>query len=230
MAIAKISTWLNDPRRDYQYGILLFNQYGKNDLLKVLFAKGDSSYHQDRLYVALEELNPTLEDFTNKPSFSIPTLQELPTPSKRYGVPDSSWDKMPEPIKDLYVKNSKLHRHSQLLFEEARKACSDEERLSYCLPMLIERKELNENWKAIKDFHEKGLIQEQLQEQHLVEVSELSIADLVRLTQNIPPSLSKDRKKVIDMKPGPKKNKVLLRIQEREVRLELVKKRLEEMK
>lgn len=230
MAIAKISVWLNDVRRDYQYGVLLYNQFGKSEILKILFKNGDSSYHQDRLHTALEELNPTLEELSNKSSFSIPTLQELPTPSKRYGVPDSNWEKLPEPIKDLYVHNSKLHRHSQLLFEEARKASSDEQRLSYCLPMLVERKELNENWKSIKDFHEKGLIQEEVQKKQEVEMQDLNIADLIKLKQNLPSSLSKDRAKVGDMKPGPKKNKVMLRIQEREVQLDLVKKRLEEMK
>ncbi|MBB2149167.1 hypothetical protein [Pedobacter gandavensis] len=229
MAIAKISIWLNDVRRDYQYGVLLYNQFGKSELLKVLFNNGDSSYHQDRLHAALEELNPMLEELTNQSSFKIPTLHQMPSPSKSYGVPQQAWDKFPEPIKDLYGQSSKLHRHSQLLFDQARIAKSDEERLSYALPMLLERKDLNGNWKAIKDFHEKGKIQEKIIEQEKASVQDLSIAELTRQMKNIPSYLSKDKKRVIDMPAGPKKNKVMLRIQEHEVKLDLIKKRLEGM-
>lgn len=229
MAIAKITIWLKDLRRDYNYGLLLYDQFGTSELLKVFFKHGNSNYHQDRLYNALEELNPTLEELTNKSEFKIPSLQEMPVPVKKYGVPDDQWDKLPDSIKDLYVMSSKLHRHSQLLFDQARIATSDEARAELGVQILNERSKLNSNWKDIKDYHEQGKLKDVLVEEKKASIQDLPIAKLIRLKANIPSSLCKDRKQVLTMPDGPKKNKVLLRIQSNEAQLELVKKRLEEM-
>jgi len=229
MAIAKITLWLNDPRRDYNYGLLLYDQYGKSSLLKVLFKNGNSTYHQDRLFSALEDLNPTLEELTNASSFRIPTVQEMPVPAKRYGVSNDVWEKLPQAVQELYALSSKLHRHSQLLFDQARIASSDEERGKLGRQILLERKQLNESWTTIKDYHAKGVLQEKIVEQEETNVNELSIQDLTKQLKNIPTYLSKDRKKVVAMTDGPKKNKVLLRIQTYEAQIELIKKRLEDM-
>jgi hypothetical protein len=230
MAIAKISIWLNDPRRDYTYGVLLYDQFGLSDLLKVLFKNGNSQYHQDRLFDELEKLNPNLEELTNKSSFKIPELKDMPIPVKKYGVTDEVWDKLPEQIKDLYTTNSKLHRHAQLLFDQARIATNDQDRRLLGSDILKERNQLNANWKAIKDYHEQGKLREEIRQQGEKSVDEMSIWELIMQFKNIPSSLSKDKKYVLDLPDGSKKNQVLLRIQEREVQLEMVKKRLEGMK
>lgn len=229
MAIAKITIWLKDPHRDYNYGILLYDQFGTSDLLKVLFKNGNSSYHEERLFNALEELNPTLQELTNKSAFRLPTLEEMPV-LKKYGVPDDVWAKLPDPIKDLYANNSKLHRHSQMLFDMARRSETDQERASLGSQILNERSTLNSNWKAIKDYHDQGIVKEKLVEEKQVSVKELSVFELAKLYVNIPSYLSKDRKSIKTMPDGSKKNKVLLRIQDNEVQLESVKKRLEELK
>jgi hypothetical protein len=229
MAIAKITTWLNDPRRDYNYGLLLYDQYGTSSLLKTLFKNGNSSYHQDRLFSALEELNPTLEELTNQSSFRIPTVQEMPVPAKKYGVSNDVWEKLPQEVQDLYALSSRLHRHSQLLFDQARIASSDEERGKLGRQILLERKQLNETWTTIKDYHAQGVLKEKIREQEETPVNELSIHELTKQLKNIPTYLSKDRKKVLPMPDGPKKNKVLLRIQTYEAQIDLIKKRLEEM-
>jgi len=230
MAIAKISTWLKDPRRDYTYGVLLYDHYGSSNLLKALFKNGNSQYHQDRLLDELEKLNLTIEELTNQSSFKIPELKDLPVPAKRYGVTDEVWNKLPDQIKDLYTNNSKLHRHSQLLFDQARIANSDQDRKALGSQILSERNELNENWKAIKDYHEQGKLREEIKQKGEISIEEMSIWELIMQFKNIPSSISKDKKYLSSLTDGPKKNQVLLRIQEREVQLELVKKRLEGMK
>ena len=227
MAIAKISNWLNDLRRDYNLGVLLYEHYGKSVLLKTFFKNGNSQYHQDRLYASLEELNGILEDVTNTSSFKFPKLEEIAVPIKRYGVTDEVWNKLPDQIKDLYTLNSKLHRHSQMLFDQARIAKTDEERIDYGMQILSERKKLNSNWEAIKDYFAQGKIKEKIKEEILPSVDDLSMVDLVSKSKNIPTYLSKDRSKLNSMQDGPKKNKVLLRIQDNEIFLAAIKKRLE---
>nr|WP_199079081.1 hypothetical protein [Pedobacter sp. ASV19] len=227
MAIAKITIWLKDSFRDYQYGVLLYNEYGKNDLLKVILQNGDSAYHQDRLYTALEELNPTLEELTNKPAFKFPSLDEITVPVKRYGINDDQWDNLPDQIKDLYVQNSKLHSHSRMLFDQARIAPTDAERLSYGLQILSERKSLNNNWKAIKDYHENGQLKETVQKEQELNVQDLSVLDLIKEWSNLPTYISKAKKALKNMTPGQKMDKAKLRLQELEIRMETVKKRVE---
>jgi len=230
MAIAKITIWLNDVRRDYEYGVLLYNQFGKSELQKVFFKNGNSPFHQDKLFTALEELNPSLEELTNKSSFKIPTLENMPIPVKRYGLTDEAWDKLPEQIRTLYVDNSKLHAHSRLLFDQARIARNDEDRGLLGREILFERNLLNNNWKDIKDYFSQGKIKDQLEGKEKENLDDLTILELTKKLANIPSYLCKDRKTAITMTAGSKLNAVLLRIQKNEIKLELIKKRLEEIK
>lgn len=68
MAIAAIQTWLNDPHRTYNQGKQLYDEYGKDLVLKILFNAGNdrSLYHLQRLKESLTALN----DAGNDPGFA----------------------------------------------------------------------------------------------------------------------------------------------------------------
>ncbi|RYE26847.1 MAG: hypothetical protein EOP45_03090 [Sphingobacteriaceae bacterium] len=226
MAIAVISAWLSGKTRNYDQGVLLYRQYGDSVVIKALLAGGKSAYHQNRLAKALEELNAKISPEVKPAPLVIPSITSMPLPVKRYAVSDEAWNKLPEPIKDLYGENTQLHSRSFLLFNQLPVCADDEQRRLKCVQILDDRDRINDNWKAIKDFNETGKIHEQLVEQETKSVDAMSIAELSTQANNLATYLSKDRKKLILMEAGPKKNKVLHRIAEREVQLELIKKRL----
>lgn len=228
MANLRISEWLKNPNREYDYGTLLYDQYGKSSLLKALFKNGNSPYHSDRLVESLEELNPLLQEEKSAP-FKIPKLEEITVPVKRYSVTDEVWNALPESIKDLYTLNSKLHSHSQLLFNQVRISRSDDHRLALGLDILKERSQLNDNWKTIKDYHQKGFLKEEIKEKEEKTVQEMTIKDMVAKMINIPTYLCKHKKKLAKMIDGSKKNSLMLLIQQQESQLELIKQRIEDM-
>lgn len=226
MAIAKITNWLKDPDRVYDDGAYLFEQYGASSLLKSLFRNGTSLYHYNRLVEALEEINEVAEPHT--PPAKVEFIPVLPAvaPAAHYGVTQPEWDKLPEAVKDLYGSNMKLHGHSKLVFNQMRLSETNESRLEKALLILNERETIQENHKAIKDFHATGRIKETIVAENEKPIGQLSMAELSAMAKNIPTYLSKARKKLPNMPAGPKKNKVLHKVSEWEIQLDLLNKRL----
>lgn len=228
MAIAVISAWLANKNRMYDQGVLLYQQYGDSIVIKALISGGSSDYHAKRLHDALEELNARITAEVAPAPLAIPPVAAMPKPQLRYAVSDEAWNKLPETIKDLYGENSRLHSRSYLLFNHLPLCNTDADRLEKILQLLEDRDKINENWLAIKDFNATGKIREKLVEEESKSVDAMTVQELTTQANNIPTYLSKDRKKLATMEAGQKKNKVLHRIAEREVQLELVKKRLAE--
>lgn len=239
MAIAIIDNWLNDPKRSYEHGLQLYMQYGDDPLVRALVSKGHqgSHYHFTRLTDALRTLKPKQQPAAPAvpgikenadPLDHLPKLEDIHVPVKRWSVSDAQWEKLPDAIKNLYTRQSRLHAHSQMLFNQSRICQDQEQRRVLDRQIIIERNEINENWKTIKDFHEKGSVKEQLEKKLKPGIDSLSIADLVKQSKNIPSALSKKRTRLKKMADGPQKNKLINQIMELEVELQQVNKRLAE--
>lgn len=240
MAIAIIDNWVNDPKRSYEYGVQLYEQFGDNRMILALLKNGHarSHYHFTRLTDALRTLIPkqpaaaataiAQQKKLTDPLAKLPKLEEISVSPQRYSLTDADWEKLPNPIKDLYTRQSRLHAHSQMLFNQSRISTDHEHRRIIDCKILHERNELNNNWQTIKDFHTNGAVKAEVQKKQQTEIDKLSIAELVKLSKNLPPALSKKRKRLTGMQDGAQKNKLIATIKELEIRQELVKKRLED--
>lgn len=231
MAIAIIDTWLKDPLRSFEQGQLLYEQYGTSKLLKVLFSKGHegSHYHFTRLNEALAELNKiyTSPQTSRPAALSVPKLENVSVPSRSHGLSDADWAKASDQERDLRTLNSKLHTHSQLLFNQSRITTSEAERLPLDLMILEERAQINKNWEKIRYIQQMGDLKQDVKLSETTKIDGFTVTQLAVQLKNIPTYLSKDRERLKKLPDGPAKRKVEQRILEREIQLELVKKRLE---
>jgi len=228
MAVVHIQKWLTDRNRTYEHGLQLFLQYCDKPLVKALLTSGNSNYHFKRLQVELVEINdrPVIEQ---PKTLNIPKLDDIPVPDKRHGLNDAEWASAPDAIKDLFTQNTRLHTHSQLLFNQSRITANEADREKLDLMIVDERNAIQDNWKTIKNFQETGREDEQISAQAADDIEKMTAPQLMALVKNYPTYLSKDRAKLSIMPDGPKKNKVLHRIREREIKLDRANQRLAEM-
>ncbi|WP_374949615.1 hypothetical protein [Mucilaginibacter sp.] len=227
MAIATITNWLKSVNKNYAAGNELYQQYGTNASLKVLLNRGNSDYHFNRLVDALEALNENAVEAiqTAKPS-AIPSLASMPVRSVSHSLTDTEWAKAPDGIKDLYTENKKLDGRADLLHHKIVIAESAPARLEMALQLLDDRDQTNRNWDTIKDFHATGKLAEEVKAAAEPAIDEMVVPELMKLSKNLPTYISKDSKKLKSMGDGPRKNKVMQRLQANEIKLKLVLERL----
>lgn len=227
MANASITAWLNHKEKDYQTGVILYAQIGSSKLLKAFFNKGKSAYHLSRLIETLGKLNTELAETIQPVVMIIPAVSEMPFSPRIYSLTDAEWDAAPGVIKDLYTENSKLKSHAELLHHQIRVSGTSHDRLSMALELLDDRDKRNDNWTIIKDFQETGKVKDRVIQEAGKSIEQLTMPELNAILKNFPTYLSKDKARLEGLPDGVKKNKVLLRIQEREAILQLAKARLE---
>lgn len=224
MAIASITAWLNDPNRNYLHGKALYEQYGDNKAVLALIRSGSGSFHLAKLKEGLEKLN-LLANLEPKP---IVINDHRPEPAAAPGKTNPDFTSAPDQI--LRIRNEKNEKYAQArkLHETIRVMDSRQHRLQAGLQLLDLMDEVNESWSIIDEWKEKGTIREKMLADTEKSVAELTLAELLQESRNIPPNITKDRKK-LPTATDAKKVDIALRLEAREARLKAIKKRLDEI-
>lgn len=225
MAIASITSWLNDPDRSYQTGLLLYEQYGDNRVLISLFKSGSTSFHFSKLNAALQELNTK----ANLEPRAIAISDQEHIPAANENKFKDRFENAPEKI--LEIRNEKNRRYAQArrLFESIRVLDSKDLRRDAALQLLDHMDYVNQAWMAIDEWRESGQIQEIQEKESESDVSQLSLVELLQEAKNLPTYISKDRQKLKAENLPSKQAKISFRLNGRLHRLELVKRRLNEL-
>ena len=227
MANATITAWLKLSNPNYETGVALFDQFGTSNLLKIFFSKGKGDYHLSRLKEALKKLNEELTEPSRPVAMITPAVKALPVSPKIHSLTDNEWNQAPDAIKDLYVLNHQLKSHAEFLHHQIRIEPYRERRLSMALELLNDRDSANANWQIIRNYNINGKVNEQIIKESAPTIDKMTMAELTAVLKNFPTYITKDNAKLAGMPDGSKKNKILQRLQERKVQLELAKKRLE---
>jgi len=222
MAIASITAWLNNPDRSYNHGRLLFEQYGDDRVLLALLKSGSTSFHFSKLQTALERLNKK----SNLEPKQIVIAEKITDVLERPDQRPIGYENAPNKI--LEIRNLKNKRYAQArhLFESIRVLDSKELRLQAGLELLDHMDYVADAWGAIDDWKENGRIRELAQKETEKEVADLTFIELVQESKNLPPNISKDRTKLKEANDPKKQTKIATRLEARERRLEMVKRRL----
>lgn len=223
MAIASITTWLNNPSRNYEHGRLLYEQYGTNRVVLKLLSSGSTSFHFTKLQAALEEVNKQ-SNLEPKP---------IVLPEHHLIVPERPGDRVSEykdaPEKILEIRNEKNRHYAQArrLFEMARILDSQPQRLDAALQILDHMDYVSEAWSAIDEWKKDGRVREIAQKQAEKEVSELSLVELIKEEKNLRPNISKDKGRLEVAESLERKIEIAERLKSRELRLDLIRRRLQ---
>ena len=219
MAIASITAWLNSQQKDFAHGRLLYEQYGSDPLVLTIIKTGSGSFHFSKLLEALEGLN----QLSNIEPKRI-VIPDLPAVEKS----GNAWDGAPDPI--LEIRNEKNLRYAQArkLFESIPMLDSKEHRAEDAIKLLDHMDFVKDSWGAIDEWRETGNIRAIKKEEELTAVAELSLQELIQQSKNIATYISKGRAKLAK-ETDPKK---ILKIKERidlwEIKVNEVKRRLDE--
>lgn len=225
MAIASITTWLDNPQRSYVHGVALYEQYGKNKAILTLIKSGSGSFHLSKLREALAKTNER-SNLEPKP-IAIPDSVQEPTPPAGKFSPD--FTSAPDKILEIRETKNKNYAHARQLFAQIRLMDSKQHRLSAGLQLLDLMDDVNEAWSVIDEWKETDRIREMKMQETEKQVTELTLPELMREAQNLPTYITKDRKKLSSEKKDSKKMIITLRLETRISRLKLVKKRLNEL-
>jgi hypothetical protein len=221
MAIASITEWLNSVSKNYQHGKMLYAQYGDKQYLKTLFDSGNSTFHSNKLQAALVELNKL-----NSPKPKNILIAEPPKPKVLLAQPLMEYKDAPEQILHIRDEKNKAYALSRKLFETIPYLENKAHRLEAGIELLQLRKYVQDCWQAIDEWKANGTIRELAVKKIESDATELSLAELIKEQKNLPPNISKDKTKLAKCTDSEKRLKLQNRINERTMRLEFIKERL----
>jgi hypothetical protein len=224
MAIASITQWLESPDKNYNRGRLLYEQYGKNRITFALISSGSGPYHFCKLQEALEELNSRV-DLVPK---QIIVADYNPEPIRIPGKAEINYTDAPDLILQLRTRKSADYAQARKLFESIRWMDSKANRLAAGLQILDLMDKVNEAWSIIDEWKEKGHVRAVEQQKQISEVAEMTHPQLLQEEKRLGPNISKDKSKIEACKDPRKLVQLTARYQERTLRMEQVKRRLNE--
>lgn len=222
MAIASLSTWLNDPNRQYAQGLLIYEQYAANKVLLALLKSGSSSYHFNKLQKALEDLS-LREDLVPIP---IVIGEYVPEEITSPGKAGFDFKSAPEVIVDIRNNKNKSFAQARKLFEVIRVIDSQEHRLQAGMELLDHMDHVQESWGAIDTWRETGEVKQIASEAEVRDVASLTLVELLREQANLMSNISKDKAKILSTTRPGMKLKASARLNFREKRLAQVRERL----
>lgn len=225
MAIASIQAWLDSPDKSYSYGLALYEQYGDNKTMLALVKSGSTPFHFTKLQAALQLLNQRA-DLVPKP---IVIGQFKPDP---INVPNSKeaidFKDAPEKILEIRAQKTLAYAQARKLHESIRMMDSREHRLKAALELLDHMDFVNESWAIIDEWKEKGTIRETVVKEQAAKLSTLTQAQLLKEQALLGPNITKDKKRLAECTDPRKQVKIQTRLQERMIRMEEVRRRLNE--
>jgi hypothetical protein len=224
MAIASLTTWLNNPDRQYDSGLLIYEQYGTNAVLLALLRNGSSSYHFTKLQKALEDLN-LRDDLEPKP---IVIGEYVPEEVTNARVTKLDYKSAPEVIVDIRDNRNKSFAQARKLHETIKILDLKDHRLQAALELLNHMDHVQESWKTIDAWQATGEIKEVVAQATVPEVSTLTHAQLLREHGNLMSNISKDKALILETTKASLKLKASARLKFREARLIQIRERLKD--
>lgn len=224
MAIPSISNWLESKDRNYVSGKILYEQYGEKEALKTLFNSGNSSFHHAKLVAALQEINQREAIPPKKIFYHQEPKEDILKPK-----PVMAYENLPEQIQLIKKNKNQAYALARRLFEMIPFLDSKDARLEAGKELLKNMAFVQDSWQAIDEWQENGKIREIKIKQLEADVSDLSIQDLRKEEKNLGPKISKDKKKLQADNTPKHKLKIENRLNQNIKRLELVRRRLNEL-
>jgi hypothetical protein len=233
MAIASITNWLNSPKRDFATGKMLYEQYGSDRLILTIIRTGSSTYHFQKLLQGMEALNklsnlkPKAIHHEPAPVQEPPRLVvgELPPVEKR----PEQWKDAPDPILEVRDEKNRRYAKARKLFEMIRVMDSQEHRMEAALELLDDMDYVAESWEIIDEWKKDGTVREMRKKAAEKEVAEMNLRELFAKSKNLASYISKDRARVKKVTDPRKLLKIRARLEENELKLEEMKRRIDEL-
>jgi hypothetical protein len=226
MAIASITQWLNSPDKNYLQGRLLYEQYGNNRVTLALISSGSGSYHLSKLITALADINSRPE--IKPQQIAIAKVVAVPMPVVKASKEAIDYKDAPQLILDIRAQKTENYATARKLHESIRFIESKEHRCSAGLQILDLMDEVSEAWGIIDEWKEKGHVRAVEQKKQMAAVSEMSHLELLQEEKRLAPNVTKDRKKLLKPLSKRKELDIQVRLQERSIRLEEVRRRINE--
>jgi len=111
--ISAIIDWLNDPRKSYKSGVILYDRYGKSEVLKKLFAGKESDFVFTKLYTELKRIDAEQP----KPEAAQQVIVAS-SEFKKYAQPKSpkiNRELLPERLKMLDIRKGEFFNEASYL-------------------------------------------------------------------------------------------------------------------
>jgi hypothetical protein len=181
-----IQQWINNPKRQYADGVLLYEKFGLNGVYKILFRSEETEYTSEKLFELLLEMVPTKKE--SQPTNTFP-LPKIATPL------NSPIKDIPEVVKNTYDRAIRLHKEAGQLHARLPLFLTNEERLAAALELLNNGDERHRCWEFYDHFMETGelLIINDIKKDDFTTKSR---ADLIMIKQRHMVQRSKLRKKI----------------------------------
>ncbi len=231
MAISVIQRYLENSHRSYEEGRVLFEKFASSKVLISFFRSGSSPLHFNRLLEELKKLSQ--EDRPSEVEVVADVVEKsIIAPLESFDIPakaalNDDYFLFPEKIKEVVRRKNMHYRRSQQLFIEIGFTDDPDNRLAMAETLLNDHDQVNACWAVIDEYKLSGKILVEKAKSIQEEINELPLDKLLAHLKNIPPNISKDKKKLETFPDGHQKAKVLSRFQLNQIKLDLVKKRLE---
>lgn len=186
MKIQEIEKWLETPT-DYSAGLDLYVKYGTDETLKKILSFGETQFNRDKLYDGLE---------------AIAKESQVPQPAKPKERPQAT--DLPPELAERYEQSMEWYKRLATLKANLKYLKDPEERRKTCLYIATNYAAMvKPGFQAVDHYRETGELPPKTEEQnHLERLESLSESQLwaVQMIKNIPPRLTKARKKGDDEK------------------------------
>jgi hypothetical protein len=222
MAIASITSWLEGSNRNYQHGLLLYEQYGTNPVILALLKSGSGSYHLSKLIIALEALNKQT-DLVPKP---IVFEEYVAEPTTIHGKEQFDYASAPDKIIEIRDNKNKEYALARKKHEAIRVMDDQQHRLQLGLEILDHMDTVETSWSVIDLWTESGEVRKMEESNTEQDISTLSLAMLSKEENNLKSYISKDKKRLKEATTDKNKVKISQRLDLRNKRLALVRERL----
>jgi hypothetical protein len=190
MAIACVTSWLENGR-PYDQGVILYQEYGKNFILKSLFATGYSNFNSQKLTEELRLINDqTIAD---------------PAPSTLYvkSLKTEVFEKinhaaLPEDLQKENILKGELYRQAGKLKKQLEFMKSPEARSTAIKAILANFEQIDKIWAKLDYFQQTG---KKMREPEIFEEKIESHAFLLKRRNNLRTYITKIKKEISDMDP-----------------------------
>lgn len=216
MAIASIINYLNQKNKTYEEGLTLFKEFSKSQILISFFEKGKSEFNFKKLINELDKLKGL--NIEPKP-ISI-------APQNIIKFDPINFENAPIEIREIRDEKNRMYAEAKDLFYKIKTIYGAETRIHAGIKLLSLMEGVNDRWEVIDSWKETGQIIRKQQEKAEIKISELSVSELLKELRNLPPNISKYKKKVAGSESESDRMKYSLALKNLQDKLDMVKQKL----
>jgi hypothetical protein len=200
MAIVPLTDWLEGPK-DFAEGVKLYNLYGGNKFLKILFANGENAHSRQKLHEQLLELNRSC----NEAPLLDSTLAKAPTGKATHFLRLAvEHDKLPADLQAKNILKGELYREAGKLHSGLLDMKTDDARREAAKTIVENFKEIDGIWVELDRFQSPGAEAVTLKPEE--ELAMIASDSLITQRNNLRANISKARKKLEGMRDGKAKD------------------------